>query len=98
MAESETIAVQVCYALPGSTSMSTVHLPAGSSLAQAIEASGILAQFPELDLAVNRTGIFGKLKTPDTVVREGDRVEIYRALLADPKDARRRRAGQKPKV
>ena len=98
MADSETIAVQVCYALPGSTSMSTLHVHAGSTLAQAIEASGILAQFPELDLAVNRTGIFGKLKTPDTVVREGDRIEIYRALLADPKDARRRRAGQKTKV
>ena len=62
---------------------------------QAIHASGILEQYPSIDLSINKVGIFGKLTKLDTVLRQKDRVEIYRQLLADPKEARRRRAAEK---
>jgi putative ubiquitin-RnfH superfamily antitoxin RatB of RatAB toxin-antitoxin module len=52
----------------------------------------MLEQFPEIDLGLNKVGIFGKLARTDTMLRDRDRVEIYRALIADPKEARRRRA------
>ncbi len=57
---------------------------------QAIHHSGILKRFPELDLAVHKVGIFGKLVKLDSPVREGDRIEIYRPIIADPKTVRRR--------
>ncbi|MBS1188054.1 MAG: protein RnfH [Burkholderiaceae bacterium] len=88
----DSIAVQVCYAKPESAIMRQVSVPAGATVEQAIRLSGILPQAPEIDLAHNRTGIFGKLKPLDAPVREHDRVEIYRPLIADPKEARRRRA------
>ncbi|MES9839232.1 MAG: RnfH family protein [Candidatus Thiodiazotropha endolucinida] len=61
---------------------------------QAIEASGILQMFPEIDLEANKIGIFGKAAKLDTVLSEGDRVEIYRPLIADPKEARKKRAAE----
>ncbi|MCU7944358.1 MAG: RnfH family protein [Candidatus Thiodiazotropha endolucinida] len=61
---------------------------------QAIEASGILQMFPEIDLKANKIGIFGKAAKLDTVLSEGDRVEIYRPLIADPKEARKKRAAE----
>ena len=95
MAEGPDIEVQVCHAQPSSSFLLTLLVPAGTTIAQAIHASGVLARFPELDLAVNKVGVFGKLKTLETTVREGDRIEIYRALQADPKDSRRRRVSLK---
>jgi hypothetical protein len=59
-----------------------------------VQASGILKKFPEIDLAQNKLGIFGKLTKNDTVLRERDRVEIYRPLVADPKEVRRQRAAE----
>ena len=94
MAAPESIVVQVCYALPDAAFLRTLELPAGSTVRQAIEQSGVLQQHPEIDLAVNMIGIYGKKKTLDTVLRVQDRVEVYRPLQADPKEARRRRAGR----
>lgn len=87
--------VQVCYARPDRQFLLEMRVASGTTLEQAIRQSGVLAEAPEIDLAVSRVGIFGKLKTLDTVLRDSDRVEIYRPLVADPKDARRRRAGKK---
>jgi hypothetical protein len=63
-------------------------------VAEAIERSGIIERFPEIDLAKNKVGIFGKLAKLDKVLQPGDRVEIYRPLIADPKEARKKRAAQ----
>ena len=89
------IAVQVCYARPERQLLLSLEVAAGSTLQQAIAASGILQQAPEIDLASARVGIYGKLKTLESIVREHDRIEIYRPLIADPKEARRRRAGKR---
>jgi putative ubiquitin-RnfH superfamily antitoxin RatB of RatAB toxin-antitoxin module len=95
MAETPMIRVQVCYATPEREVLRDLDLPAGTSLHEAIRDSGILEDCPEIDLSVCRVGIYGKLKTLDTPLRERDRVEIYRALVADPKESRRKRAGRK---
>ena len=95
MAAPDAIEVQICYALPDTAFLRTVSLPAGSTVRQAVGQSGVLEQYPLLDLAVNMVGIYGKKKTLDTVLRQHDRVEVYRPLQADPKEARRRRAGNK---
>lgn len=95
MAQPDVITVQVCHALPASAFLETVELPAGATIAQAIRASGLLARHAEIDLAVNQVGIYGKKKALDTMLRTHDRVEVYRPLQADPKEARRRRAGRK---
>jgi len=84
----------VCYARPGDIFLREVVLPAGATIAQAIDAAGLVQACPGVDPSALRVGIFGKLKTLDTVVREGDRVEVYRGLIADPKSARRRRVQQ----
>ena len=74
--------------------MIVVKLPAGSTAEEAISKSGILAEFPEIDLAVNKVGIFSKACKLDTVLRDKDRIEIYRPLIADPKEVRRQRAAE----
>ena len=95
MAAPDAVEVQVCYALPDTAFLRTLNLPAGSTVRQAIEYSGVLHDYPDIDLAVNMVGIYGKKKTLDTVLRQHDRVEVYRPLQADPKEARRRRAGNR---
>ncbi len=88
--------VQLCHALPDEACLETLALPAGSTIAQALAASGLAVRFPALQAAIGagdmKVGIFGKVKTPDTVLRDGDRIEVYRPLQADPKETRRRRA------
>ena len=64
----------------------------GSTVRQAIERSGILLQFPDITLARIKVGVFGQVVPVDTTLKDGDRVEIYRPLIADPKEARRARA------
>lgn len=86
------ILVEVAYALPNQQVVLPVKVAEGASAEQAIQASGILSRFPDIDLAENKIGIFGKLGKPDTVLRAHDRVEIYRPLIADPKEVRRQRA------
>lgn len=87
--------VQVCYGTLAAQPIHAVAVPAGTLLRDAIALSGLLEEFPEIDLNNCRVGIFGKLKTLDAVVRDLDRVEIYRGLTADPMESRRKRAIKK---
>lgn len=87
--------VQVCYARPGLHILRDLGVAPGATLEDAVRQSGVLEEAGVPDLAGCRVGIFGKLKTRDTPLREGDRVEIYRPLTADPKEARRRRAARR---
>lgn len=89
------ICVEVCYAKPDGLFLRSVRLPAGATLRKAVERSGVLAAAAEIDLETWRVGVYGKLKLLDSALREHDRVEIYRPLIADPKEARRRRAAHK---
>ena len=91
-AVSALLRVEVVYALPRRQELIRLELPAGSSLQQALEASGLLRKYPEIDLAKNKLGIHGKLAKAETILRQHDRVEIYRPLLADPKEARKQAA------
>jgi putative ubiquitin-RnfH superfamily antitoxin RatB of RatAB toxin-antitoxin module len=84
--------VYVVYAKPGLEFIHPMHVAPGTTIGAAIEASGVLASFPDINLASQPVGIYGKKKTLDTVLRERDRIEIYRPLVADPKEARRKRA------
>lgn len=86
-----TIHLSVCYARPDAVFLRDIAVPAGTTIIGAIESSGLTGACPEVDPTTLRVGIFGKLKTLETVVREGDRVEVYRVLTADPKTARRKR-------
>lgn len=90
------IMVEVAYALPGQQVIIPVKVAPGATAEAAIRASGIRQRFPEIDLAQNRIGIFGKLIQPETTLRQQDRVEIYRPLAADPKETRRQRAAAEP--
>lgn len=97
MANAAEIRVEVAYAAASRQVIKTLTLSAGSSVEAAIRASGLLEEFPEIDLTANRIGIFGEFAGLDQGLEDGERVEIYRALLADPKETRRRRALAKKK-
>jgi hypothetical protein len=88
----EQVAVEVAFALPERQSLLSLSVPAGSTVQQVIEISGILTSYPEIKLDVNKVGIWSRTVKLDELVKNGDRIEIYRALIADPKDMRRRRA------
>lgn len=94
MESDETIAVEVAFALPKQQDLLSIDIPRGATLRDAILHSGILERFPEIDLSQNRVGVFGKLCNLDDVLRSGDRVEIYRTLIADPKEVRKQRAAE----
>ena len=87
--------VEVVYALPEAVDAVSVSLPAGASLRDAVVASGLLERHAGIDLEKQAFGIFGRRAVLETRLTEGDRVEIYRALALDPKEARRRRAARK---
>lgn len=91
MAE-ELIRVEVAYARPDEQVIMTVDVPEGTEIQEAIQRSGILERFSEIDLNENKVGIFGKAKPTSQTLRAGDRIEIYRPLIADPKESRRQRA------
>ena len=88
----ESLSIEIAYALPQKQELVQLKLPAGSTVQQAIEASGLKQKHPEIDLAKNKVGIFGKLSKLDAPLRDRDRVEIYRPLIADPKEVRKKRA------
>lgn len=94
MEQSEHFEVEVAYARADQQEILSVEVDNGATLRQAIERSGILNHFPEIDLAVNKVGVFGKLAKLDDAVRAWDRVEIYRPLIADPKEVRKQRAAE----
>jgi putative ubiquitin-RnfH superfamily antitoxin RatB of RatAB toxin-antitoxin module len=83
--------VGVCYAQADRQTWLRLEVPEGSTIAEAIELSGVLSQYPEIDLGSQKVGIFGKLAKLDAQVKEGDRVEIYRKITADPAEVQRRR-------
>jgi len=88
------LSIEIIYALPQRQELVRLTLPEGSTAQQAIEASGLLQKYGEIDLKKNKIGIFGKLSRLDAVLRDRDRVEIYRPLIADPKEVRKKRADE----
>lgn len=93
MAE-ERIQVEVAFAREDEQAILPVEGAKGFTARVAIERSGILTRFPEIDLTVNKIGVFGKVAKLDQALGPGDRVEIYRPLIADPKEARKKRAAE----
>lgn len=85
------ITVEIAYALPNEQLIVPIKAAKNITAELAIKASGILQKFPEIDLAINKIGVFGKLTKLDTQLRHLDRVEIYRPLIADPKEVRKQR-------
>ena len=90
------IRVLVAAALPGAQEVIEVELAEGATVAEALALSGLRERFPAIDFAAAQVGIWSRPCTRGTVLREGDRVEVYRELKADPKEMRRRRARLKP--
>jgi putative ubiquitin-RnfH superfamily antitoxin RatB of RatAB toxin-antitoxin module len=86
------ITVEIAYALPQQQLIIPVNVVPETTAEDAIKVSGITEKFPDIDLSKNQIGIFGKLTKLDTPLRHLDRVEIYRALIADPKEVRKQRA------
>lgn len=91
---SENIQVEVAYALPNEQVIISLNVEEGITAEEAIHLSGILFQFPEIDLNKNKLGIFSKICPKDQILRDKDRVEIYRPLIADPKEIRKKRAAK----
>ena len=87
--------VLVVWATPAAQTVRRVPFAAPMTIGDAIARSGILEAHPEIDLAANRVGVFGKLAALDRPACDGDRIEIYRPLDADPKESRRRRAAHR---
>ncbi len=92
------INVEVAYALPEKQIIRAVNVDVGTTAGAAIVQSGIMMDFPELELEDAKIGVFGKATKMTTVLNEGDRVEIYRPLIADPKEVRRQRAAKGKKM
>jgi uncharacterized protein len=90
----ERITVEVAYARPEAQLILSLEVPVGTTVLEAVRLSGIVERFPEIDPAGAKLGIFGKLTRGDTVLKAKDRVEIYRPLIADPKEVRRQRAAE----
>ena len=85
----QSIEVEIAYALNTMQILKKIRVPKGTTLEKAVQLSGIMKQFPEIDLNKNRVGIFSKFSNRTTILEHNDRVEIYRSLLIDPKEARR---------
>ncbi len=90
--------VEVAYATEMNQQILELMVSPGTTLEQAVEQSGIKRLFPEIDLGVNKVGIFGKLGKKTAEIKAGDRVEIYRPLIADPKEVRRKREAEGKKM
>jgi hypothetical protein len=90
----DTIQIEVVYALADRQDLIPLALPVGTTLKQAVEASGLLVKYPDIDFAKGKFGIYSKLAKPDTVLRDRDRIEVYRPLIADPKEVRKQRAAE----
>lgn len=95
MDNNEKYFIEVIYALPEEQQLITLDVEQGTTVEQAIKLSGVLEKYPEIDLDKNKVGIFGKVCKKDEVLRDKDRIEIYRPLIADPKESRRKRAEKK---
>ncbi len=91
----ESINIEVAWGHPGKQILLALAVERGTTLLEAIELSGIREQVPQLEIDTARLGVFSRKKPPEYVLKEGDRIEIYRPLLADPKEMRRKRAAEK---
>ena len=91
-AAAQEITVELVYALPEHQTLLSFAVAPGTTIDQAIELSGIQEHYPELDLSALKAGLFGKIAPRTQVLREKDRIELYRPLLADPKEVRKQRA------
>lgn len=94
MSEQTKIHVEVAYALPGKQAILGLDVPEGTTALEAAQQSGIADRFEGIDLENAKLGIFASVVSPRQVLREGDRVEIYRPLVADPKEVRKERAAR----
>lgn len=94
MENADRIPVEVAYALPEKQVILKLAVAPDATLESVIRTSGILEQFPDIDLGRNKVGVFGKPARLDDTLHPGDRVEIYRPLIADPKEVRKKRAAQ----
>jgi len=95
MTETSLLGIEVVYALPGHQQIISINVPAGTNAREALRLSNLGAGFPELDVEGCPLGVFGKEVSADYLLSEGDRVEIYRPLINDPRESRRARAAQK---
>lgn len=98
MGHDKLISVEVAYATPEAQRIISVQVKDGVKIEEVIQMSGILDAFNEIDLQKNKVGVFSKSKELTDVVKEGDRIEIYRPLTIDPKEARKKRVRKKIKV
>jgi putative ubiquitin-RnfH superfamily antitoxin RatB of RatAB toxin-antitoxin module len=98
MGAGETFEVQVVYALPDRQRVVTLRAAHGATVGETILSSGLPAEFPEISLPEAKVGIFGRRVETSQLVRSGDRIEIYRPLVADPKVVRRERAARRKKT
>jgi putative ubiquitin-RnfH superfamily antitoxin RatB of RatAB toxin-antitoxin module len=87
--------IEIAYATSEVQALVTLKMPAGATVEDAIKASGFLIHFPDIDLSSSPVGIFGKVCSLDQALKKGDRIEIYRPLMHDPKEIRRQRAVKK---
>lgn len=92
MENAEHMLIEVAYALPEEQLILEVEVPADSTVEHAIKRSGILERYPQIDLETDKVGIFGKMCKLNASLKNKDRIEIYRALIADPKESRRQKA------
>lgn len=92
MNDTTLIHVEIAYALPQVQVLIPLNVPEGTTLEEAVKLSGVLDRFPDIDLANSKLGIWNKVSELGAILREKDRVEIYRPLIADPKEVRRKRA------
>lgn|SRR5574343_1080066 len=90
----EILNVEVCYARGDKQESVRVRLADGATLQQGLEASGLLVKYPDIDIKKNKFGIWNKLSKLDAALRDNDRIEIYRPLIADPKEVRKQRAAE----
>ena len=95
MANSNVIEVEVAYAQPDQQKIVRLEVASGVTVAEAIQLSGILSIFPEIDLGKHKVGVFSQKKDLTDLVEAGDRIEIYRPLIIEPKEARRLRVKKK---
>ena len=91
---SEMIDIEVVYALPNRQSLLSLPVPEGSTIEECIKLSGITKHFSDINLNEAKVGIFGRAEKLSSIVKAGDRVEIYRPLIADPREMRKLRAAK----
>lgn len=94
MGPERSVRIELVYALPAAQEALELELPEGATIRRALELSGLLDRHPDIGRDALAVGVYGRTASADTMLKDGDRVEIYRPLVADPKQARRRRAAR----